>query len=78
MNPKYRKKQKVKIVSVKYSKKEEYLNESGVVIDSFYAGKWGQIDYRSHSPGDYYIYKVRLDKDNSVAIASEEELELLI
>ena len=40
-----------------------------------FAGKWGQMDYMSHSPGDYYVYKVLLDKDNSVVIVVEEELE---
>jgi len=75
MQPRFKKKQKVRIVSVKYSQKEEYLNESGLIIDSFYAGKWGQVDYKSHLPGDYYIYKVRLDKDNTVVTVVEAELE---
>ena len=75
MQPKYKKKQRVKIISIKHTKKEEYLNENGVIIDSMFAGKWGQMDYMSHSPGDYYVYKVRLDKDNSVVVVVEEELE---
>jgi hypothetical protein len=77
MQPRYKKKQRVKIVSIKYSQKAEYLNESGVILDSFYAGKWGQVDYMSHSPGDYYVYKVRLDKDGSEAMVVEDELEPL-
>jgi hypothetical protein len=32
----------------------------------------------SHSPGDYYMYKVRLDKDNSIATVVEEELEPVV
>lgn len=78
MQPQYRKKQRVKIISVKFSKKDEYLNETGVVIDSMFAGKWGQTDYMHHSGGDYYVYKIRLDKDNSIAIVVEEELEPLV
>ena len=77
MQPQYKKKQKVKIISVKYSQKEEYLNQSGVITDSFFVGKWGQVDYMNHSPGDYYAYKVRLDKDGSQAIVVEAELEPL-
>ena len=73
----YKKKQRVKIISVKYSQKAEYLNQSGVVTDSIFAGKWGQIDYMSHSPGDYFVYKVRLDKDGSEVMVVEEELEPL-
>ncbi len=76
MDPKFKKKQRVKIISVEYSQKSEYLNESGVVIDSFFADKWGQMDYMNHSVGDYYVYQVRLDKDNSVARVVEGELEL--
>jgi len=76
MQSKFKKKQKVRIVSVKSSKKKEYLNETGTIIDTFFAAKWGQFeDYLSHSPGDYYMYKVCLDKDNSIAAVVEEELE---
>jgi hypothetical protein len=75
MQPQYRKKQRVRIISVKHTKKEEYLNQTGVIIDSMFAGKWGQMDYLSHSPGDYYVYKVRLDKNNTVVMVVEEELE---
>ena len=63
---------------MKFSKKDEYLNETGVVIDSMFAGKWGQMDYKYHSVGDYYVYKVRLDKDSSIAMVVEEELEPLV
>jgi len=76
MQPQYKKKQRVRIISVKHTKKEEYLNETGTIIDTFFAAKWGQFeDYLSHSAGDYYMYKVRLDKDNSIAAVVEEELE---
>ncbi len=75
MEPQYKKKERVKIISVKHTKKKEYLNETGLVIDSMLGFHWGQMDYMSHSPGDYYLYKVRLDKDNSEVIVVEEELE---
>ena len=80
MQPQYKKNQRVKIVSIKHTKKEEYLNETGTIVDSFFAGKWGQIqvDYMSHSHGDSYMYKVRLDKDSSIAMVVEEELEPLV
>ena len=80
MQPQYKKKQRVKIVSIKHTKKKEYLNETGTVIDSFFAGKWVQIqvDYMSHLPGDSYMYKIRLDKDSSIAMVVEEELEPLV
>ena len=77
MQPQFKKKQKVKIVSVDYSQKPEYLNQSGVVTESIFAGKWGQVDYMKHLPGDYYVYKVRLDKDGSEALVVEAELEPL-
>jgi len=80
MQPQYKKNQRIKIVSIKYTKKEEYLNETGTIVDSFFAGKWGQmqVDYMSHSPRDSYMYKVRLDKDSSIAMVVEEELEPLV
>jgi hypothetical protein len=77
MEPGFKRKQKVKIVSVEYSQKPEYLNQSAVVTESIFAGKWGQVDYMDHSPGDYYVYKVRLDKDGSEALVVEAELESL-
>jgi hypothetical protein len=77
MEPRFKRRQKVKIVSVEYSKKPEYLDQSGVVTESIFAGKWGQGDYMDHSPGDYYVYKVRLDKDGSEALVVEAELESL-
>jgi hypothetical protein len=79
VQPQYKKKQRVRIVSVKSSQKKEYLNETGIIVDTFFAAKWGQTeDYLSHSPGDYYMYKVRLDKDNSIATVVEEELEPVV
>ena len=77
MQPRFKRKQKVKIVSVEYSKKPEYLNQSGVVTEAIFAGKWGQVDYTNHSPGDYYLYKVRLDRDGSEVLVVEAELESL-
>jgi hypothetical protein len=79
MEPKYKKNQRIRIVSVEHTKKEEYLNETGTIVDSFFAGKWGQmqVDFLSHSVGDYYVYKIRLDKDNSVVMVVEEEIEAL-
>ena len=75
MQPRFKRKQRVKIVSVEYSKKAEYLNQSGVVTESIFAGKWGQMDYQEHSPGDYYLYKVRLDRGGSEVLVVESELE---
>ena len=79
MRPQYQKNQRIRIVSIKHTKEERYLNETGTILDSFFAGKWGQmqVDYLSHSVGDYYVYKVRLDKDNSVVMVVEEEIEPL-
>jgi hypothetical protein len=82
MEPKYAKRQKVKIVSVKdqhgqlkYAHNEQYLGAKGVVLDSFYLGRFHVLYYKDHLPEDAYIYKVRLGNSNTVVTVAEEELE---
>ncbi len=81
MEAKYDKGQKVKIVSVKdkqgnvkYPHNEKYVDEAGVVLDSFYLGAFHILYYKDHLPEDAYIYKVRLGMSNTVVTAAEEEL----
>jgi hypothetical protein len=83
MEAKYDKGQKVKIVSVKdkqgnvkYPHNEKYVDETGVVLDSFYLGAFHVLYYKDHLPEDAYIYKVRLGMSNTVVTAAEEEIEL--
>ena len=83
MEVKYDKGQKVKIVSVKdkqgnvkYPHNEKYVDETGVVLDSFYLGAFHVLYYKDHLPEDAYIYKVRLGMSNTVVTAAEEELGL--
>jgi len=82
MEVKYDKGQKVKIVSVKdkqgnakYSHNEKYVDETGVVLDSFYLGAFHILYYKDHLPEDAYIYKVRLGMNNTVVTVAEEEME---
>jgi len=82
MEPKYAKGQKVKIVSVKdhdgspkYAHNEKYVSSKGVVLDSFYLGRFHVLYYKNHLPEDAYIYKVRLGNSNIVVTVAEEELE---
>ena len=82
MEVKYDKGQKVKIVSVKdkqgnmkYPHNEKYVDETGVVLDSFYLGAFHILYYKDHLPEDAYIYKIRLGMSNAVVTASEEEIE---
>ena len=81
METKYDKGQKVKIISVKdkqgnvkYPHNEKYVDEAGVVLDSFYLGAFHILYYKDHLPEDAYIYKVRLGMSNTVVTAAEEEL----
>jgi len=81
MEVKYDKGQKVKIVSVKdkqgnvkYPHNEKYVDETGVVLASFYLGVFDILYYKDHLPEDAYIYKVRLGMSNTVVTAAEEEL----
>jgi hypothetical protein len=82
MEVKYDKGQKVKIVSVKdkqgnakYSHNEKCVDETGVVLDSFYLGAFHILYYKDHLPEDAYIYKVRLGMSNTVVTVAEEEME---
>ncbi|GEM_PF-1059913 len=82
MEAKYDKGHKVKIVSVKdkqgnvkYPHNEKYVDEVGVVLDSFYLGVFHVLYYRDHLPEDSYIYKIRLGLSNTVVTAAEEELQ---
>jgi len=82
MEPKYMKGQKVTIVSVKdshgrvkYAHNEKYVNEKGVVLDSFYLRQFHILYYKDRLPEDAYIYKVRLSSSDTVVTAAEEELE---
>jgi len=82
MEPKYAKGQKVKIISVKdqhgnvkYAHNEKYVGAKGVVLDSFYLGKFHILYYKDHLPEDAHIYKVRLSNSNTVVAVAEEELE---
>ncbi|MDD5591494.1 MAG: hypothetical protein PHY18_06205 [Dehalococcoidales bacterium] len=82
MEARYDKGQKVKIVSVKdkqgnvkYPHNEKYVDEVGVVLDSFYLGAFHVLYYRDHLPEDAYIYKVHLGMSNTVVTAAEEELQ---
>ena len=82
MEAKYDKGQKVKIVSVKdkqgnvkYPHNEKYVDETGVVLESFYLGAFHVLYYKDHLPEDAYIYKVRLGMSNVVVTAAEEEIE---
>ena len=80
MEPKYTKGQQVEIVSVKgeqgakYPHNEKYSGNKGVVLDSFYLGKFHVLYYGDHLPEDAYIYKVRLSHSDTVVTVAEEEL----
>lgn len=77
MEPKYTKGQKVKIVSVKnqhlhtkYPKIQQYVSESGIIVDSYWVGLRVADQVR-----DYYIYTVRMEKDNNEVGIPEDALE---
>ena len=80
MEPKYAKGQQVEIIAVKdgrvtkYPHNEKYSGSKGVVLDSFYLGKFHVLYYEDHLPEDAYIYKVRLSHSDTVVTAAEEEL----
>ena len=71
MNAKYVKGQRVKIILIKnqhlklkYPELEQYVNEIGTVVDSYWMG----FDELPHSATrislkDYYIYSICLDKE---------------
>ena len=81
MEPKYKKGQKVAIISVKdqhgkikYAHNKKYVDAKGVVLDSFHLGHFHVLYYKDHLPEDSYIYKVRLGNTNTVVTVAEEEL----
>ena len=81
MEPKYVKGQQVEVVSVrdehgitKFPHNEKYSGSKGVVLDSFYLGKFHVLYYEDHLPEDAYIYKVRLSHSDTVVTVAEEEL----
>ncbi len=79
MEPKYTKGQKVKIISVgtphgqlKYPELEEYVNESGAIIDSRLE------NYEVHgTTTDIWGYTVHIEKDNKDLVILEDALEPL-
>ena len=82
MEPKFSKGQKVEVISVKdehdvtkFPHNEKYLGKKGIVLDSFYLGKFHTLYYENHLPEDAYIYKVRLSHSDTVITAAEAELE---
>ena len=77
MKLKYTKGQKVKIVLVKnqhshmkYPEIEQYVSETGTIVESYWVGL-GEL----HQPRDYYIYTVRIEKDNTEVGIPEDALE---
>ena len=82
MDPKYKKGQKVTIISVKdpkgrdkYVHNKKYVGLKGVILDSFHLGQFHVLYYKDHLSEDTYVYKVRLGNTNTVVTVSEEELE---
>ena len=82
MEPKYTKGQKVKILSVKnqhghpkYPKIEEYVNETGVILEAR-ASLVKNLN-NTDVPESYPIYTVRLDKNNIEKEVCEDALASL-
>ena len=81
MEPKYTKGQKVRIVSVKnqhthlkYPEIEEYVNETGIVLESFFIPMRGlEGTTLEGEVYDQYIYEARLDKDGTILKAVMED-----
>ena len=75
MGPKYAKRQKVRIISVKnqhlkpmYPQFEEYVSDSGIVINSYWFGisePYRPVRRPKPRIFDHYLYMIRLDKDRS-------------
>ena len=81
MEPKYKKGQKVQIISVKddngndkHAHNKKYVDEKGVILDAFYLGQFHVLYYKEHLPETSYIYKVRLGNSNTVVTVAEEEI----
>ena len=81
MEPKYTKGQKVKIISVKseygylkYPEIQEYINETGIVLESFFIPMRGlEGTTLEGEVYDQYIYEVRLDKGGTILKAVMED-----
>ena len=81
MEPKCAKGQKVKIIEVKsvygypkYLELKEHVNETGIVLESFFIPMRGLEGTRLEGEVyDQYIYEVRLDKDGTVLKAVVED-----
>ena len=81
MKPKYRNVQKVKIKEVKnqhghlkYLELKEHVNETGIVLESFFIPMRGlEGTTLEGEVYDQYIYEVRLDKDGTILEAVMED-----
>lgn len=81
MEPKYTKGQKVKIISVKseygylkYPEIQEYINETGIILDSYFIPMRGlEGTTLAGEVYDQYLYKIRLDKDGTILEAVTED-----
>jgi len=81
MEAKYTKGQKVKIVSVKnqhthlkYPEIEEYVNETGIILESYVIPIRGLKGTTLEGEVyDQYLYQVRLDKDGTILEAVMED-----
>ena len=88
MGPKYAKRQKVRIISAKnqhlkpkYPQFEEYVSDSGTVIDSYWFGisePYRPVRRPKPRIFDHYLYTIRLDKDGSkFKLVPEDALEAM-
>ena len=81
MEPKYSKRQKVKIIEVKsvygypkYLELKEHINETGIVLESFFIPMRGlEGTTLEGEVYDQYIYQVRLEKDGTILEAVMED-----
>ena len=86
MNPKYKRGQEVTIRSVKnhlyqleYPEIEEYVRESGTIVESYSIGTSEPYREGTEVPHilNNYIYRVHLDRQNKLVTVPEEALEPL-
>lgn len=86
MNPKYTRGQEVTIRSVKnhlyqleYPEIEEYVRESGTIVESYSIGTSEAYREGTEVPHilNNYIYRVHLDRQNKLVTVPEEALEPL-
>ncbi|MBA7616313.1 hypothetical protein ES703_23609 [subsurface metagenome] len=86
MEPKYTREQKVTIRSVKnhlyklkYPDIEEYVRESGTIVESYWIGTSEPYRLGTEVPhiSNNYIYRVHLDRQNKLVTIPEEALEPL-